>query len=93
MTMYQFSGDLEYLNGIGAVPQGIGNEDLGWERELSYNLGTDISLFDRRLNFTFDVYLKKTTDLVLDASRAPSTGTTSAKENIGRWKTRDWNFR
>ena len=81
MTMYQFSGDLEYLNGIGAVPQGIGNEDLGWERELSYNLGTDISLFDRRLNFTFDIYLKKTTDLVLDASRAPSTGTTTAKEN------------
>ena len=70
MTMYQFSGDLEYLNGIGAVPQDIGNEDLGWERELSYNLGTDISLFNRRLNFTFDIYLKKTTDLVLDASRA-----------------------
>ena len=73
MTMYQFSGDLEYLNGIGAVPQDIGNENLGWERELSYNLGTDISLFNRRLNFTFDIYLKKTTDLVLDASRAPST--------------------
>ena len=92
MTMYQFSGDLEYLNGIGAVPQGIGNEDLGWERELSYNLGTDISLFDRRLNFTFDIYLKKTTDLVLDASRAPSTGTTSAKENIGEMENKGLEF-
>ena len=92
MTMYQFSGDLEYLNGIGAIPQGIGNKDLGWERELSYNVGTDISLFDRRLNFTFDVYLKKTTDLVLDASRAPSTGTTSAKENIGEMENKGLEF-
>ncbi len=92
MTMYQFSGDLEYLNGIGAVPQDIGNEDLGWERELSYNLGTDISLFNRRLNFTFDIYLKKTTDLVLDASRAPSTGTTSAKENIGEMENKGLEF-
>ena len=92
MTMYQFSGDLEYLNGIGAVPQDIGNENLGWERELSYNLGTDISLFNRRLNFTFDIYLKKTTDLVLDASRAPSTGTTSAKENIGEMENKGLEF-
>lgn len=92
MTMYQYSGDLEYLNGIGAIPQGIGNKDLGWERELSYNVGTDISLFNRRLNFTFDVYLKKTTDLVLDASRAPSTGTTSAKENIGEMENKGLEF-
>ena len=37
--MYQFSGDLEYLNGIGVVPQGIGNEDLGWERSYRITSG------------------------------------------------------
>ena len=56
---------------------------MKWERELSYNVGTDISLFGRRLNLTFDAYLKKTTDLLLDESKAPSTGITTGKENIG----------
>lgn len=44
------------------------------------------------MNFTFDIYLKKTTDLVLDASRAPSTGTTSAKENIGEMENKGLEF-
>ena len=83
MTIYKYSGDLEYRNGIGATPITIGNDDLKWERELSYNVGTDISLFGRRLNLTFDAYLKKTTDLLLDESKAPSTGITTGKENIG----------
>lgn len=83
MTIYNYSGDLEYKNGIGAVPLSIGNEDLKWERELSYNVGTDVSLFSRRLNLTLDLYLKRTTDLVLDQSKAPSIGLVSGKENIG----------
>lgn len=36
--------------------------------------------------------MKKTTDLVLDASRAPSTGTTSAKENIGEMENKGLEF-
>lgn len=83
MTIYNYSGNLEYKNGIGTVPLTIGNEDLKWERELSYDLGTDVSLFARRLNLTLDLYLKRTTDLVLDQSKAPSTGVISGKENIG----------
>lgn len=92
MTIYEYSGNYEYKNGIGAVPQGIGNDDLCWEREFSYNLGTDISLFGRRLNLVFDVYLKKTTDLVLDASVAPSTGATSIKDNIGEMENKGLEF-
>ncbi len=83
MTMYEYKNDYEYKYGIGAVPLTIGNTDLRWERTLSYDIGFDMSLFDRRLNLVFDVYLKKTQDLLLDKSKAPSTGVTSAKENIG----------
>lgn len=92
MTIYKYSGDLEYRNGIGAVPITIGNDDLKWERELSYNVGTDVSLFGRRLNFVFDVYLKKTTDLLLDQSKAPSTGITTGKENIGEMTNKGFEF-
>ena len=83
VTMYEYRSDYEYKNGIGAVPKTIGNLDLRWEKTLSWDGGLDISLFDRRVNFVFDIYLKKTQDLLLDKSKAPSTGITSAKENIG----------
>ena len=92
MTIYKYSGDLEYRNGIGATPITIGNDDLKWERELSYNIGTDISLFGRRLNLTVDAYLKRTTDLLLDESKAPSTGITTGKENIGEMKNKGIEF-
>ncbi len=88
MTMYEYKNDYEYKYGIGAVPLTIGNTDLRWERTLSYDIGFDMSLFDRRLNLVVDVYLKKTQDLLLDKSKAPSTGVTSAKENIGEMQNR-----
>lgn len=83
MTMYEYKNTYEYKNGIGAIPLTIGNINLSWERTMSYNIGIDLSFFNRRLNFVFDAYLKQTKDLLLDKSKAPSTGITSAKENIG----------
>lgn len=92
MTMYEYSNDLEYKNGIGAVPKTIGNVDLSWERTMSYNVGIDVSMFNRRLNFVFDLYLKQTKDLLLDKSKAPSTGVTTAKENVGELQNRGLEF-
>ena len=83
MTMYQYLNDYEYKNGIGAVPVTIGNVDLTWERTMNYNVGLDLSMFDRRLNFTIDAYIRNTEDLLLDKSKAPSTGVTTATSNLG----------
>ena len=41
---------------------------------------------------TIDFYLKKTTDLLLDQSKAPSTGVTSAKQNIGEIENKGFEF-
>ena len=78
LTMYQYSNEYEYKNGIGAIPITIGNIDLTWERTFTYNVGLDLSMFDRRLNFTVDAYIRKTTDLLLDKAMAQSTGVTTA---------------
>ena len=83
MTMYQYNNNYEYKNGIGAIPLTIGNVDLTWERTMNYNVGFDLSMFDRRLNFTADAYIRNTTDLLLDKAYAPSTGVTTAKSNLG----------
>lgn len=83
MTMYQYSNELEYRNGIGATPMTIGDVDLCWERTRTTDFGLDLSMFGRRLNLTFDYYIKNTFDLLLDRSLAPSTGVTSATQNLG----------
>ncbi|MDE5999080.1 MAG: TonB-dependent receptor, partial [Bacteroidaceae bacterium] len=91
----------------GAVPLTIGNIDLCWERTMTYNIGLDVSLFDRRLNLVVDAYIKQTKDLLLDKAKAPSVGVTSAKENLGElqnkgieyqldgyiFRTRDFNWK
>ena len=92
MTMYQYSNDYEYKNGIGAVPVTIGNVDLTWERTMNYNIGIDLSMFERRLNFTIDAYIRNTTDLLLDKAYAPSTGVTSAKANLGELQNKGIEF-
>lgn len=92
MTIYKYSNDFEYKNGIGATPQTIGNNDLKWEREFSYNIGADISLWSRRLNATLDFYLKRTKDLLLNANKAPSTGVTTAMFNIGEMENKGFEF-
>lgn len=106
MTTYRYDGGLDYEEGIGAVPMAIGNPDLKWERALTYNIGLDAVLFSRRLDFTLDYYNKTTDNLLLDVAKAPSIGTTSAKENMGKLlnegielqarvvaiQTKDWNW-
>lgn len=92
MTMYEYLNDYEYKNGIGAIPVTIGNVDLTWERTMNYNIGLDLSMFNRRLNFVIDAYIRNTTDLLLDKAKAPSTGVTSAKSNLGEMQNRGIEF-
>lgn len=92
MTMYQYSNRYEYKNGIGAVPLTIGNVNLAWERTMSYNLGLDFSMFERRLNIVLDAYIRNTTDLLLNKSMAPSTGVTSAMGNLGELQNKGIEF-
>lgn len=84
MTTYEYQSSLYYGKGIGAIPITIGNPDLKWERTLTYNAGLDVNLFQNRLDLTLDYYKKITDDLLLDISKAPSVGVSSATENMGK---------
>lgn len=92
MTMYSYSNEYDYRNGIGAIPLTIGNIDLCWERTMNYNVGVDFSMFDRRLNIVFDAYIRNTTDLLLDKAMAPSTGVTTATSNLGEMQNKGIEF-
>jgi TonB-linked SusC/RagA family outer membrane protein len=52
----------------------LGNPNLKWEITAQYNTGIDAKFWHNRLNFTVDVYYKKTFDLLFDAPADPTTG-------------------
>lgn len=78
-----------YLGGSsivkGMYPSNPGNEDLKWESTSQLDLGIDFSLLDKRLEFNFDYYIKKTKDLLNPVSVSTSTGGfTSMMGNNGK---------
>ena len=46
-------------------PAGKDNPDLHWETVVSYNAGLDINMFDSRIQFTTDVYLSRSEDMLI----------------------------
>jgi TonB-linked SusC/RagA family outer membrane protein len=68
---------------VGANPALIANKDLTWESTKQVNIGLDAGFFRDRLNFTVDLYHKKTKDLLQQISLPTSTGFTSMWLNRG----------
>jgi TonB-dependent starch-binding outer membrane protein SusC len=62
------------------------NPLLQWESTTQYNVGVDLGLLDDRINFTAEVYLKKTDDLLLEVSLPATFGSQVAGPyaNIGK---------
>ena len=89
----KLSGD--YAKGdvlMGFWPETVSNPDVHWEKTAQYNLGVDLSVFDRRLNFTADVYYKKTTDLLFEKELPDYNGGGVVWTNIGDLSNRGAEF-
>jgi len=86
------SGGQNYGNESGISVSSFGNEDLTWEKADQYDFGFDISLFGRKLDLSFDVYYKKTTDLLYSMPIHATTGMTSITSNIGSMENRGVEF-
>jgi TonB-linked SusC/RagA family outer membrane protein len=71
------------------LPTGVPNPDLRWETSVQSDIGLEADLFDNRVNFVADVYLKKTTDLIykknlpLSSGYETVTGNFASLENKG----------
>ena len=68
---------------IGSEPLSYPNKDLKWETTEQANLGVDFGVWDNRLSITADVYLKKTTDLLLSTPIPYTTGFGGTLLNVG----------
>jgi len=74
------------LNGAqqtGYAPSGFENTQLGWEQTSSYNFGADFGLFKNRLVVAADYYVRRTSELLLQAPVSSLTGFTRSWQNIG----------
>ena len=67
----------------GLFPDTFGNPDLKWETTTQYNAGLDIGLFDSRVNGSFELYYKLTSDMLLNVPLPLSTTTGEVRLNYG----------
>jgi TonB-linked SusC/RagA family outer membrane protein len=88
INKYYF-GDTPYNSTAKTV---MGNPDLKWETTMQTDIGLDLKLFDNRISFTTDLYLKRTKDLLLNAQLPGSFGYPSSYKNIGEVENRGLEF-
>ena len=67
---------------IGTSFESKGTEDITWETNANFNIGTEFSLFNR-IYGSLEFYNRKTTDMLFSFSVAPSLGYSSYFDNIG----------
>lgn len=76
-------GDTNY-NGSAVVS--LGNDNLGWEKTKEFDLGIDLGFFGNRINFTYDYYDKRTTELLYNLPIAQESGFSIFPGNVGELK-------
>lgn len=72
-----------YADYLGIYPTQLENDNLGWETTLQHDLGIDWSMFNGRLNLTFDLYKKDTRDVLFNLTLPATTGFSNTYTNVG----------
>ncbi len=70
------------------IQSSMGNDGLKWETTVQTDLGLDLGFFENRLLLVVDVYEKKTSNLLLNASLPYTSGFNSIVKNVGKIRNR-----
>jgi TonB-dependent starch-binding outer membrane protein SusC len=91
-TFYDIAGSNTTIE-PGFRQASLGNPNLKWEENRSTNVGTDISFFEGQLNFVFDIYTRRTNNLLFDP-RTPATAGIADPPivNIGKMENKGYDF-
>lgn len=63
MNLYKYGEYYNGASGMGIV--GVGNTDLKWEKQKNFDLGLELTFFNR-VSLTFDYYDRRSSDLIYD---------------------------
>jgi TonB-linked SusC/RagA family outer membrane protein len=73
----QYGGNATIQNTV------MANNKLKWEQSNTLDFGTDLGLFNSRVNIIFDIYRRNTHNLLASLALPYSTGFTSTTTNMG----------
>jgi TonB-linked SusC/RagA family outer membrane protein len=78
---------VSYVDGdqlrTGYAPISIANPDLRWEETEQFNAGLDIGLWEQKVTFSADYYVKNTSDLLALVNLPTSSGFNTMLRNVG----------
>ena len=91
-SLYGSGNSIGYASGnnfiSGATLGSLGNDKIGWERQLQMNAGFDMNFYKNKFNISADYYQKNTKGLLFIPSTSLYLGTIPAPfDNIGSTKT------
>lgn len=67
----------------GVAVNSLANSNLGWETTNQFDIGLDLGLFDDRIQFVYDYYTKRTTNLLYAVQVPEESGFRNFNDNIG----------
>lgn len=70
----------------------LSNPDLKWEKTAQFDVGMELGLFQNRIAIEFDVYYRRTTDMLLDAPVPRSSGYSVIRSNVGSMENKGIEF-
>ncbi|WP_020601653.1 SusC/RagA family TonB-linked outer membrane protein [Spirosoma spitsbergense] len=70
----------------GANVTSLSNANLGWETTKQFDVGLDLGLFNDRIQFIYDYYTKRTTNLLYNVQIPQEAGFGFFTDNIGEIK-------
>jgi TonB-linked SusC/RagA family outer membrane protein len=88
---YGLYSNVQYDGTSGMAPSQPANADLGWENNQEYNVGVDFAFLDR-FTGSFDLYSRKTLDMLLQYPLSRTSGFSSIQTNIGSVKNSGFEF-
>ncbi|MFR9511228.1 MAG: TonB-dependent receptor [Rikenellaceae bacterium] len=88
----KYSASGSYIDQSSIVPSNIQLSNLKWETVIQSNAGFDFGLFENRVSGAFDIYNKRTKDVIFTSVSIPSTSgySTLEAQNWGTIDNKGW---
>jgi len=86
LNIYGTAVAFGYGGSGGLAQTQLGNPQLSWEGNRSFNVGLDVGAFNNRVVATFDYFNRTTTNLLLPQVLPSQSGFASITENVGNVK-------
>ena len=76
----------------GSKANRLANEDLKWEESEQTNIGIDLGLWNNKLTFSVDYYIKKTNGMIIEMPIPSYVGEARPLANVGDMENSGWEF-